>query len=332
MLTAVMPIMACSTVSPSISLPENPPPPWNSKFETDHNLVGRIWQPALNRYIQTDQVQKIVREADFVLLGEKHDNIDHHRIQTWLIKSAFERGRASPVAFEMITTDWSGRLEKYQTDNPGNARQLGSYLQWEKSGWPAWSMYQPIAQAALAVGAPLTAAGQPRQQIQRIFKQGVKAGLGSATYARLGLEYQIPPTILAAKRREIIASHCNKLPKSMVDPMVQVQHVKDASMAHILIDNDMKYGGSGGVLIAGGGHVRNDYGVPWHLKRAAPDKSVLTIGMIEVSADLTEPRQYAVEIGTAILPFDLVWFTPRSDNTNPCERYSRQLKNIGKKK
>jgi uncharacterized iron-regulated protein len=332
LLAALMPLMACSTASRQMPVPNMPPPPWHSKFETGHPLAGRIWQPGQNRYVQKELVQRRVRAADFVLLGEQHDNIDHHLIQAWLVQSAFERGRVAPVAFEMFTTEQSRQLEKYQSDHPGDANRLGQYMRWDKSGWPAWSMYYPIAQAAMAAAAPLIAASLPRRQFRPMVKKGAKAVLGSHAFSRLGLDAEIPPAVQAAMRREIIESHCNMLSKTMVGPMVQVQRVKDASMARILIDNGLKPGGNGALLIAGIGHVRNDHGVPWHLKRAAPNKSILTIGMIEVEGGLTDPRQYGANFGAGKVPFDFVWFTPRSDDTDPCERYSRQLKKIGKPK
>ncbi len=330
--TVAMLMVACTPNNHAVSLQEILPPPWNSKFETEHPLVGKIWQTSQNRFVQLEQIREIIRDADFIMLGEKHDNIDHHRIQSKLIQIAFEGGRVSPVAFEMITIDQTNQLEKYQKDHPGDAAQLGQDLRWKKSGWPAWSMYYPVAQAAMVAGAPLIAASQPRGQLRKMIKQGVESVLGSDTYKRLRLNTEIPSSILETKREEIRQSHCNQLPERMVDPMVQVQHAKDAIMAHTLINSDLKHGGNGVVLIAGLGHVRHDYGVPWHLKRAAPDKSILTIGIVEVDPTITDPRDYGADSETNNLPFDLIWFTPRSDNSNPCERFAKQLKKLGKAK
>lgn len=324
-LVAMLSLGACSTDPRPSLLSENLPPPWSSKIDAEHYLVGKIWHPDSGRYVGAELVGKIAREADYVLLGEKHDNIDHHLIQAWLIESIFGNGRISPVAFEMLTTDQHEKLEEYQTDYPGNATQLGSFLKWEESGWPSWSMYYPVFQAAMTAGAPLIAASEPRQKFRQMVTKGVKTVLGDDTYAQLGLEYTIPPLILEAKRQDIVESHCNKLPESMINPMVQVQHAKDAIMAHILVENNANHGENGVILITGDGHARNDYGVPWHLKRVASDKSVVTIGIIEVAEDLIDPRQYAAKTRTEKIPFDFVWFTPRSDDEDPCERFSRKL-------
>jgi uncharacterized iron-regulated protein len=321
---AVLSLVACSAEYKPTLLSEKLPPPWSSKIDSDHYLAGKIWHPDSGRFVEAELVGKIAREADYVMLGEKHDNIDHHRIQAWLIESVFRNSRTSPVAFEMLTTDQQKKLEKYQTDYPGNAAQLGTFLKWDDSGWPSWSMYYPVFQAAMTEGAPLIAASEPQQKIRQMVEKGVKAVLGDDAYAHLGLEYKIPLIILEAKRQDIVESHCNRLPESMINPMVQVQHTKDAIMAHILVENNVKYGENGAILVTGAGHARNDYGVPWHLKRVASDKSVVTIGIIEVAEELVAPRQYAAKTGTEKLPFDFVWFTPRSDDEDPCERFSRQ--------
>lgn len=329
---ALMILTACSTSD--IPAPNGKSPPsWYLTLGAGHPLAGRIWQTDSDRYVQADQVQKAVRTADFVLLGEKHDNADHHRLQAWLLEDRLEQGPAIPVAFEMIATDKNSRLEEYIRDHPGDASGLGHALDWEKSGWPDWSIYLPVFQAAMTASAPLIAASQPRSLFRRMIKSGVAAVLGADSYRRLGLDQKFSPAIAAEKRREIIDGHCNMLPGSMVDPMVRVQTVKDAYMADILIGIEAKYGGIGAVLIAGNGHVRNDYGVPWHLTRAthgkSPGKSIVTVGLIEVAADLTDPEDYAARFGGR-LPFDFLWFTPRVDNEDPCARFSKQLKKIGK--
>jgi hypothetical protein len=96
-------------------------------------------------------------------------------------------------------------------------------------------------------------------------------------------------------------------------------------MARQLIDNGKE---DGAVLIAGGGHVRRDRAVPWHLARLAPGRDVVTLGFSEVGRDQTDPRRYGVDATTGIAIFDYVWLTPRVDETDPCAKNREQLERL----
>ena len=108
--------------------------------------------------------------------------------------------------------------------------------------------------------------------------------------------------------------------------MVLAQRARDAHIALSLVE--AAAAADGGVLITGAGHARTDHGVPWHLKRLAPDRLVRTVALIEVSEAMTDPREYAEIFGVEALPFDFVWFTPRVDVGDPCEKFSEQLKQL----
>jgi uncharacterized iron-regulated protein len=112
----------------------------------------------------------------------------------------------------------------------------------------------------------------------------------------------------------------------MIDPMVKVTTVKDAFMADALVRGAAADGTDGAVLIAGNGHVRADRAVPWHLQRRAPDAVTVAVGLLEVAPGEDGPAAYAARFDAESLPFDFVWFTPRSDDQDPCAAYADQLR------
>jgi len=301
-----------------------PGPPWASTSALEHPLMGRIWQPAENRFAEPEAVVAALLQSPFALLGEKHDNVDHHRIQAWLLGRMVRGGRRPAVAFEMFDTDQQDALAGYLASHGRDAAGLGEAVAWARSGWPDWAMYQPIAQAALDGDAPLLAASLPRRTVRAVAKDGLEA-LGAAQVDSLGLDRPLPPHEAANLRLEIVETHCNQLPDSMVDPMVTVTVAKDGHMADALVRGASLPGRDGAVLIAGGGHTRTDRGVPWHLRRMAPEKLVTSIGLIEVEPEESDPAAYAARFHGTALPFDFVWFTPRADEDDPCEAYAEQL-------
>ncbi len=109
--------------------------------------------------------------------------------------------------------------------------------------------------------------------------------------------------------------------------MVGVQRARDAQMAQSLIAAGEP---DGAILVAGAGHVRNDYGIPVYLTAKAAGKQVISIAFLEVDNQKLEPHNYALSDPSGRLPFDYVWFTPRVDDENPCEKFKSQFDQLKK--
>ena len=307
---------------------EAPGAPWISKYARGHPLAGRVWQPQAARFVAPEAVAAALGKARFVLLGEKHDNADHHRIQAWLVAQMFAAGRRPAVALEMFTSDQQAALDAYLAAQPGDAAGIGAAVNWAKSGWPDWEQYQPIAQAALDGGAALLAANLPRALLRKLSRQGVSV-LGAERVAALGLDRPLPEDLAAPLREDIAVSHCGQLPESMIGPMATVMTARDAQMAEVSRRGARRRGHDGAILIAGNGHARNDRGVPFYLRRpgryGGDTASIVSVGLIEVADGVTEPAAYAEFLGTGTLPFDFVWFTPVADLEDPCAKFAEQL-------
>jgi uncharacterized iron-regulated protein len=127
---------------------------------------------------------------------------------------------------------------------------------------------------------------------------------------------------------DIRNSHCGYASEQSVKAMLGVQRARDAQMAQSLIaagDPD------GAILVAGAGHVRNDYGIPVYLTAKAPGKQVISIAFLEVDNQKPEPHNYALPDPNDRLPFDYVWFTARVDDENPCEKFKSQFEHLKKR-
>ena len=61
---------------------------------------------------------------------------------------------------------------------------------------------------------------------------------------------------------------------------------------------------------------------------AAPGRAVTSLAFLEVSAGENTANAYAILFGSETLPFDYVWFTPRVDIRDACERFEEQLKKM----
>jgi len=289
---------------------------WQHSHGTDHPLAGSIVDVGAQAEIQKTDLFAALRAADIVLIGESHGNRDHHRIQAELVRAMGEP--VNGVVFEMIDTDQQATVVLHFGDRPGDTPGLGAALDWAESGWPEWALYEPIAAAAIAVDAEIVGGNLPRAEVDVLMAEGV-AALDPGLVARTGLAEPLDPDLEGRLVATIDEEHCGFAPDDLLPAMADVQRGRDALMA----DRLAAIRGRGqSVLIAGGEHVRRDWGVPYYLQRLAPEARVVSIALREV-----DERQTGLPV---TLPFDFVWFTPRRQplGFDPCEAYRQQLQRL----
>ena len=219
---------------------------WTSPHFQDHPLAGTIWTSDFEP-VTISELEKALANARFVLLEEIHNNPDHHRLQARLIDALVSKGRRPAIVFEMIPTNLQVELDRHVQGGVREASTLGKALRWEERGWPDWAIYQPIAEAALSAGLPLKAGGLGAD-VQKTFAKGELPPTIN--------DLDLAPEVAEAEAREIKEGHCNLLPADAVEPMITMQRVLDASLAKATVSANAA---DGAVLIAGAGHVRNDW-------------------------------------------------------------------------
>lgn len=310
-----------STVAPAPSAPVTPPArgvEWQSSLDRDHYLVGKVYDVKSKTFVEASLFVPRLAAAQFVLLGEKHDNPDHHRLQGKVITELVTAGRHPAVVLEMLEVEQQAEVDRYLQTPGATATGLGDALAWEKTSWPPFGQYLPIFEAALAGKLPILAGNLAQADAKALVKQGVSA-LPAERARALRLDRPFPQTLAAPLLEELRASHCGHLPEQLLEPMALAQHARDAQMAKVLAGAGAK---DGAVLIAGGGHVRRDYGVPYHLALELPGTSIASVLLREVRHGEVDPQAYLADEG----PFDYVWFTPRKDDEDPCAAFGPKAK------
>jgi uncharacterized iron-regulated protein len=301
-------LAACSTA----------PRTWQESGGAGHPLLGQIYRVADGRPLSEDDLLDAAAAADFVLIGERYDNRDHHRLQAEIV-SALQRDAGQPraVAFEMISADRQLAIVEYLDVHPDDAAGLGAAAGLAASGWPDWAQYEPIARAALANGAQIVAADLSEEQKRAVFDRGARA-LRTSFVRRTGLDRDLALALTSDVQDELRDDHCAKAPPQVLSGMYQVQRARDAMLADRLAAASGK---AGGILIAGSDRVRNDRGVPWYLARLKPAARTLSIALVEVENGQRRPP--------ADLPYDYVWFTARVEGgADPCAAGGGDLRGL----
>ena len=219
---------------------------------------------------QAGEIPAGLREADVVLLGEIHDNAAIHLRQAELVSAIKPRA----VVFEMLTPDQANNAKP---DMRGDAEALETALDWVHSGWPDFAMYYPIFEAAGT--AQFFGAAVPRDAARAAMKQGVPESFGEQA-ARFGLTRPLPEAEQTAREHFQHMAHCEALPPEMLPTMVELQRLRDATLARAVLEA-LEVTGGPVAVITGNGHARKDWGVPALLEIAQPGLSLFSFGLTE---------------------------------------------------
>lgn len=210
-----------------------------------------------------------------LLLGEVHDNPAGHARRFELIKAKVEAGWRPAIVMEQFDRERQADLDRAMATcaNADCVIAAAAGTRWE------WPLYQPVIQLALAYNLKLLAGNLARSVASKVMRDGFAAALDAGTIAAYGLDQPLPAALVDAQAQAIREGHCNKLPESMVGPMVRAQVARDVVMAQALA----AHASQGAILLAGNGHVRLDAGVPQWLTRQGGVR-VFSIGYVESAA------------------------------------------------
>jgi uncharacterized iron-regulated protein len=226
-----------------------------------------------------------------VLLGETHDNPEHHRLQRVVLDALAARAEKRVLAMEQFDTEYQATISAAQARG-ADAEALADAGHFDRRGWN-WPLYRPLVEFALDHRWPLVAANLSREAARSIVADPARSGLRPA-----------PTPVKEALERDIIEGHCGAAPEARrLAGMVEAQRARDARMASVLR--------RGSVLIAGAGHARRDRGVPLYLNT----NDVLSVAFIEAEPGRSKPQDY-LDGGS----FDYLWFTSRATREDPCKQ------------
>ena len=224
----------------------NPLPEWISPLQRDHPRVGQVKVTSTGEWISAVELVERLAEAPHVLVGEKHDNPDHHQLQLWLLNALAERRPQGALVMEMLVPEQQEPVDELQRlDTLPDDEALQARLNWSP-GWD-WQGYGPLVRWGLNGSARLVAANISEQEMRQLYR--VPPGLRDVYNEQA----------LRELRETLEKSHCGKLPQEQLPAMLSIQQGRDKRMAEALFAAAQP-----ALLLAGGYHVRKDLGAPLH--------------------------------------------------------------------
>ena len=230
-----------------------------------------------------------------LIIGEQHDNPDHHQLQLWLLQQLNERREQGSLLLEMLTPDQQARVDNVRraASPPGD---LPAALAWQ-SEWD-WNLYGPIVRYALPQPFPLLAANLDSAEVRAVYARPPVLS-GARTNAA---------TVRADLLAQIGDSHCGLLPASQMSAMLAVQQQRDRRMAERLLAAPAPL-----VLFAGAYHARKDVGVPVHMLDLNEAAAPTVLMLAQQGSDVTMAMA------------DFVWLTPATPAPDYCEQMRKQF-------
>ena len=282
---------------------------------TDHPLAGKIWDMKSRSYIDEAALLARINMADVLLLGETHDNPQHHENQQKLLKAHIESGARPALVMEQF--DAVSQPELDQALAGGNRDEvLNSVTSLIK--FADWKPYRPLLAIAIDNKLPVIAANISSQRLQPVIRRGY-AAYDADELKRLAVE-----EVWSESRQNYLATHmggahCGELRDELRVGLTRSQRLRDALMA----DSALSSIGRGVVAIVGRDHARRDTGLSLYFAARAPSARIFSVGFVEVSEESTDPNAYEAESATGDAPYDVIWFTPRADRPDPCANFGK---------
>lgn len=300
-----------------------------------HPLAGTIFDTrtgAITEVAATTKIPNLFPCGAITLLGEVHDNAQHHQLRANLLKSATAAAapkcQAGTFVFEHISADQQPGLDQFTTFSQ-QARRLATasdffrFVGWEKSGWPAAKLFNPLVRQVVRSRQPILAGNPGRDATRKVAKQGIDA-LDPVAASALGLDKPLAPDLQDDLLGELEASHCGLMPKSAFGNMAVAQRYRDANMADVALKAAEPKGNI--VIFAGNGHIRGDRGIPWYIRQRAPVQKVITVAFVETEAGKTDPAAYGPRDPAGKSAADYVAFALPATREDPCEQMRKHMK------
>jgi uncharacterized iron-regulated protein len=282
-------LAACQTRSPELPLL----PAWQAPEAREHADLGVILDLHSGHHLTPQQLVGQLAVAPQVLVGEQHDNPDHHALQLWLLRALEAHRPQGSLLLEMLNPNQQSAVDAVRADfaNGQPPADLYKALNWQP-GWD-WGLYGAIVGFAVQQPWPLLAANLDRSEIMAIY---------SAPPALTG-KVSTAPAVRDLLLEQIRQSHCDLLPESQLPAMLAIQQQRDRHMAERLRDAPQP-----ALLFAGAFHVRRDLGVPLHLQDLGAAQGVRVLILAEAGREVTAAEA------------DYVWFTAAQPVQDHCAK------------
>lgn len=249
-------------------------------------------------------------DSQVLLVGEEHDDMVGHAVETALFEMALEEfgrsdsasGRTVVLSLEIFERDVQYVLDEYLDDVISEAHFRSSSRPWDDYE----TRYRPLIEVAKTWGGPVVAANAPRRYVNRVSRYGPESLASLSTLAKSylpPLPYPGPSDLYRAQWDSLMAAamadesgaeaveDAHSAPDDSVSGhpdhtgagnAIHAQALWDASMGHAITTALVEHLGALVVHIAGSFHVERGTGIVERIEDYRPGTRVTTVVMTKV--------------------------------------------------
>lgn len=240
-------------------------------------------RPAYQLYEQSgnpiayDTMLLQLRQADVVLFGELHNDALNHWLELQVAQDLWKQDSNLVLGLEMLEADDQLVLNEYLAGTIEERNFTSEIKLWDNY----MTDYRPLVDFAQQYHIPVVATNIPRRYASLVAREGLLAldSLGASAKAFIApLPVEVDTALPGYKNMLEMMSGGAGHGAMSGENMVNAQAIKDATMAHFILENLPE---SGVFLHFNGSyHSDNFEGIYWYLKKANLDLKVLTISSV----------------------------------------------------
>lgn len=292
---------ACAPQAAILGNPQAPyPPPTKPQ-------VGEILHLRTGHYVSAEEMMTAATDSRIVYVAETHDNPASHRLQFDLLRFMAQRypGRTA-VAMEMFTPAQQEALDAWV------AREIDekTFMKRWYSGWQLdFAYYRDILTYCREEGVPVLGVNAEKSLVRAVGRTDFSS-LSAEEQERLPATLDLDDPYHQALTETIFGGHAQG---AMLAGFQRVQTLWDETMA----ENIVRYLASPQgddfhlLVMAGGNHVRNGFGIPRRVFRSLP-LSYTLIGSEELEVSEAKRKEAYMKVTLPNFPmtaFDYLVFT-----------------------
>ncbi len=217
-----------------------------------------------------------IKDKDFILLGEFHDNPCHHQVQARIVHLLAESGVDHVLGLEMVNVRRQDVLDRFNRGEI-SLEELPDSLDWGKTWGHDFDLYRPVFKAAMEHGIPVKALNLPSGITRRISHYGLDS-LDDEDRKYLPEKISLPPEEQLSFLEQQYEMHQEFVPEDRSDlqHFIQAQSTWDSKMAEMAEQFGREHS-LPVVILAGSEHVRMGWGIEHRLMRQDEDARVARV-------------------------------------------------------
>ena len=134
-----------------------------------HTVITRMSD---RQNVTLSQLAQLAGQSDLILIGEAHDNKDHHDLQLDLIRSLWDKKVPMAIGLEMFQADSQRKLDQWTR---GELSEEAFKTVFAQNWSPDWHMYRDIFIFARDNRIPMVALNVPVDIVRKVSRQGYAA-------------------------------------------------------------------------------------------------------------------------------------------------------------